>query len=246
MNDTNAANERALRASESIDELDLFLREEQQHILRLTGKVLKRSISVGDDEYSVALSAVSEAVRSYDANKGDFWSYAAFVIKSRETNFYRKNARTAEHEFPVSPEIFGGDLPDEEADRALGKDISEKTAVIVDMTLRDELDELDEALQEYGIDFFDLVECSPRARKSRESCVEVLKAIFTPPPLMGEIIKTRTLPIKKILERCGISRKLIDRHRKYLISSAVILSGDYPAVAEFLPFGKDVQELEKL
>ena len=72
MNDTNAANERAVRASKSLEELDLFLIEEQQHILRLTGKVLGKKISAGDDEYSVALSAVSEAVGSYDADKGDF------------------------------------------------------------------------------------------------------------------------------------------------------------------------------
>ncbi|MBQ7583545.1 MAG: hypothetical protein IJT24_02950 [Lachnospiraceae bacterium] len=245
MNDTNAANERAVRASKSLEELDLFLIEEQQHILRLTGKVLGKKISAGDDEYSVALSAVSEAVGSYDADKGDFWTYAAFVIKSRETNYYRKNARTAEHEFPVSPEAFGGDPEDDDADRTLVRDISEKTAVTVDMALKDELDALDEALQEYGIDFFDLAECSPKARKSRESCVEVIKAIFTPPPLTDEIRRSRTLPIKKILERRKVSRKLIDRHRKYLISSAVILAGDYPAVAEYLPFRRDIQDLRK-
>lgn len=245
MNDTKAANERALRASTGLEELDRFLTEEQQHILRLTGKVLGKKIAPGDEEYSVALSAVSEAVKSYDAEKGDFWTYAAYVIKSRETNYYRKNARTAEHEFPVSPEIFEGDTAEDEADRALGMDISDKTAVVVDTALRDELDELDGVLQEYGIDFFDLVECSPKARKSKESCAEVIKAIFTPPPLMNEIIRTRQLPIKKIIERRNVSKKLIDRHRKYLISSAVILAGDYPGIAEYLPFKKDTEDPEK-
>ncbi|MBQ7583597.1 MAG: RNA polymerase subunit sigma, partial [Lachnospiraceae bacterium] len=76
MTDNNVANERAIKAAESTEALDRFLADEQQHILKLTGKVLNKNITTSDDEYSVALLAVSEAVKTYDGTKGDFWSYA--------------------------------------------------------------------------------------------------------------------------------------------------------------------------
>ena len=239
---TDAENERALLAAKDTDSLDRFLKEEQQHILRLTGKVLNKSITESDDEYSVALMAVSEAVKNYDRTRGDFWSYAAFVIKSRETDLYRKNKKPGENEITVSPEIFGGEADEDDPAITLQNDISLKTATYVDNALRDEIDALGEKLEAYGISFFDLAECSPKAKKSRNACSLVLKAIFTPPPLIEELIKSKTLPIKKILERQKVSRKLIDRHRKYLISASLILAGDYPAIAEYIPFKKGATE----
>ena len=236
MTDNSLANERAIKAAGSTEELDRFLAEEQQHILKLTGKVVNRSITISDEEYSVALTAVSEAVRTYDGTKGDFWSYAAFVIKSREIDLYRKNEKTGEHEISVKPEVFGSDGIEDESDASMQRDINEKVAVFTDSGLKDEIEALREKLAEYDISYFDLVNCSPKAEKSKKACSEVLKAIFSPPPLIEEIITGKLLPVKKILERQKISRKLIDRHRKYLISASLILSGDYPEIAEYIPF----------
>ena len=237
----DSANDRALLAKVDKEELEHFLSDEQQHILKLTGRLLKRSVTVSDDEYSIALSAVSEAVKNYDRTRGDFWSFASVVIKSRELDYYRHSASVNDREMPVAPEMFSADSAhsmEEERDRALQHDINEKTAVYVDTVLKDEIEDLKEKLAGYDISFFDLAGCSPKAKKSREACSLVLRAIFTPPPLMDEIIKNKSLPIKKILERQKVSRKLIDRHRKYLMSAAIIIDGDYPGIAEYIPYAK--------
>ena len=55
--DTAAENERAIWAKESRENLNRFLTEEEQHILRLTGKILKREVTKSDDEWSIALMA---------------------------------------------------------------------------------------------------------------------------------------------------------------------------------------------
>ena len=233
---TDAENEKALKAGENTENLDRFIRDEQQHILRLTGRVLKKHITESDDEYSIALMAVSEAVKTYDRTRGDFWSYAAFVIKSRETDYYRKNRRAGENEITVSPEAFGGDVEEDDPAKALQNDINQKTATETDTELKYEIEALGDKLEAYGISFFDLAECSPKAERSRKACALVLKALFTPPPLIDELIKSKTLPIKKILEREKVSRKLIDRHRKYLVTAALILKGDFPGIAEYIPF----------
>ncbi|MBP7348788.1 MAG: hypothetical protein KA965_08915, partial [Butyrivibrio sp.] len=46
------------------------------------------------------------------------------------------------------------------------------------------------------------------------------------------------LPVNEILVRAKVSRKMIDRHRKYLIATAMILDGDYPGLSEYLTFLK--------
>ncbi len=230
------SDERAVCAAKDNKELDRFLSDEQQHILNLTGKVLGRSITRSDDEYSVALTAVSEAVKNYDRTRGSFWSYAAFVIKSRETDYYRSSALRGEKEMTVSPDVFTDGGSEDDPDGKLRHDINEKTSVWVDTSLGEEIEELREKLAGYGISFFDLAECSPKAKRSRAACELVLKAVFTPPPLVDEIIRTGSLPIKKIIERQPVSRKLVDRHRKYLLSAAVILSGDYPGISEYIPY----------
>lgn len=230
------ANERALLAQSDSDELEHFLSDEQQHILKLTARLIGKSLTVNDDEYSIALTAVVEAVKKYERIRGDFWSFASLVIKSRELDFYRSNASINDREMPVAPELFTSDMVEEDRDRALQNDINDRTAVYVDTALKDEIEDLKEKLAGYGISFFDLAECSPKAKKSREVCSRVLEAVFTPPPLMEEIIKNKALPIKKILERQSVSRKLIDRHRKYLMCAALIIDGDYPNIAEYIPY----------
>ena len=234
--DTAAENERAIWAAQSTENLNQFLMEEEQHILRLTGKVLKREVTKSDDEWWVALMAVSEAVKKYDGSRGDFWSYAAFLIKSRETDLYRSGASRQKAEIAVAPELFGNDPMEDGLDYSLQKDINDKTAYAVDNSLKEEIEELTQVLDGFGIDFFDLAECSPKAEKTKDGCARVVRAIFTPPPLLQEILRSKNLPAKKIMEREKVSAKLLERHRKYLLSVVLILSGDYPLIADFIPF----------
>ena len=75
-------NEKAIAAKASPSAKNRFLTDEARHILHLTARILKRTVSINDDEWSVALMAVSEAIDSYDQEKNDFWNYAALVVGS--------------------------------------------------------------------------------------------------------------------------------------------------------------------
>ncbi|MBQ9567674.1 MAG: hypothetical protein IJR31_06325 [Lachnospiraceae bacterium] len=90
---SESANERALLAKTDKEELEHFLSDEQSHILKLTGRLLGRNVTVSDDEYAIALTAVSEAIKNYDRTRGNFWSFASVVIKSRELDYYRRSGR---------------------------------------------------------------------------------------------------------------------------------------------------------
>ena len=55
-----------------------------------------------------------------------------------------------------------------------------------------------------------------------------------PPPLYENLKKTGKLPASEIRARGKADKKLMERHRKYLIAATVILSGDYPKLSEYL------------
>ncbi|MBO6137324.1 MAG: hypothetical protein J6O71_01810 [Lachnospiraceae bacterium] len=233
----NADSLRAVKAKNDPGERNRFLQDNEQHILRLTGKITHSSVTRSDDEWAIALSAVNEAIDRYDSDRGDFWNLAAVLIKNRITDEYRRTSRYAER--PVDPEAFDGNTNEESGDLAAELEVSDNSYVMPDSTLKDEIDALEEELKAYNISFFELEESSPKAVKTRNACAEVIKSIFLPPPLVQALKRLRKLPVKDIIKRSGISVKLIDKHRKYLVTSTLILDGDYPALSEYLGFIKN-------
>lgn len=225
-----------LRAKTDGDKRNRFLAENEQHILKLTGKITHSSVTKSDDEWAIALSAVNEAIDRFDETRGGFWQLAAVLIKNRITDDYRKNARFIEK--PVDPEAFDGNTKEESPELALELEVGENAYVVSDNTLKDEIDALEDELNGFNISFFELEESSPKAVKTRKACADVIRSIFLPPPLMEAIRRAKKLPVKDIVKRSGISSKLIDKHRKYLVTSALILDGDYPALSEYLQYIK--------
>ncbi len=233
--DKSDDNKRAIEAATSREAKDKFLTQEQVHILRLTARILKCSVTESDDEYSIALMAVSEAIDSYKEEKGPFWNYAALVIRSRIIDEKRAN-KAGINEMSVAPDTFEKSDVDEDeaAEIAIRQEVQTKTAVYVDRGIRDELDALEQELKDYGVDLFDLPASAPKSAKTKEGCREVIAALFLPPPLVELLRKTKNLPIKELLLRCRVSRKLIDRHRKYLLASMVVKAGDYEKISEYI------------
>ncbi len=47
---------------------------------------------------------------------------------------------------------------------------------------------------------------------------------------------TKLLPVKILEKNTKVPRKIIERHRKYIIAAIVILSGEYLELAEYLRY----------
>jgi len=51
---------------------------------------------------------------------------------------------------------------------------------------------------------------------------------------MVENIRTLDLiPVQQIMKQLLLSRKIAERHRKYIITAILVLSGDYQIIAEY-------------
>ena len=236
--DNESENKKALEASGDPERRNEFIRDSQDHIIRLASSLSGRIITKSDDEFSIALIAVSEALDKYDEKKGSFWSFAATVMKARLTDLYRRSSKSSP-EISLSPTAFEGEVNEEEpgfSDELRLKEKLSDNSTVIDNDLRDEILALSEELKQYNISFFDLAGHSPKTKNTRESCAKAIKAFFLPPPLIEALRRTGLFPAKEVMKREKLSRKFIDKFRKYLIVSALIIDGDYPGLYEYVRF----------
>ncbi|MPM27074.1 RNA polymerase sigma factor SigI7 [bioreactor metagenome] len=225
--------EEALCAARDRQAAEDFIAQNRQFILRCASKCTRRYVTCSDDAWSVALMAFSEAISLYQADKGPFLPFAELVIRRRLTDFLRSEGRHYE-ELSVAPSVFEGQIDDESPDIALQESVIAKTAVSEDSPVKYEIEAIGAILSSYGFSFIDLTSCSPKTAKTKKSCAAGIKCLRDAPALLAEMRNSKTLPVKTICERAGIDRKILERHRKYIIAAAEILCGDFPALSEYL------------
>ena len=90
----------------------------------------------------------------------------------------------------------------------------------------------------YGFSFFDLADASPKTEKTKKSCAQAVRTLIATAILMAQMRLKRLLPIKELSEASGVIRKILERHRKYIIAAAEILDGDFPILAGYMAFIK--------
>ena len=231
----------AMRAKESEEAFERFVNDNKSYILGCASKSLKRFVRDTDDEWSVALIAFNEAVRGYDPAKGEFGSFAGIVIKRRLLDEERRRY-AYEAEILVGPDALSGEYTDDEegddnehiAGRIKHSGGMESRQTAGSTPLQDEIEAIQSVLGGYGFTFYDLTECSPRSRKTKAACKTAVKLLLEKDNLFEKMQRGRNLPIRELCDKSGLSRKLIDRHRRYIIAVAEILKGDYPILGEYI------------
>jgi len=204
--------------SKDSQKIDEFISDHNFFILRTVSKTAKRYVSKNDDEYSVALYAFYDAVKKYDYNKGSFYSFAELIIRRSLIDYYRAQQR------------YAAEICIEEFDE------NTNVHICYDNDLRLEIEAINGVLKIYGISFFELAKCSPKAKKTKEACKTAINFLLNSPLLIKEMRDTKQLPIKIIENNTHISRKILERHRKYIIAAAEILYGEYTGLAEYLSY----------
>ena len=217
-----------------------LIRGHEQTILRTASSACHRYVNKSDDEWSIALCAFSKAVDVYTAEKGDFLPFAQMLVKRDLIDYYRSQKNTL-REVTVAPHVLEGGGEPEEDPSGVYLAVVKNSQEASDRSLRDEILAANELLSDYGFRFFDLTECSPQQDKTRKECAVAIRFMLTDSTLFAALEKTRKLPIKALAAASGVSRKTLDRYRKYIIMAVLILDGDYPQLAEYLKFVKEAQ-----
>ena len=210
----------ALAAKTDEQALNNLIETQKSWILKVCSDVTHRYITDSDDEWSTALLAFHEAVQSYDESKGTFLAFASVVIRRRLLDDIRSQWR---HKGEIH--VLPGEL-EEEPDRSID------TA----QAARAEIAAAQAILKPYGFSFFDLAESSPKAEKTKAACCSAVIALLKDGELLDKMRKNKALPMKELEKASGVARKILDRHRRYIIAAAEILSGEYPVLAEYLGY----------
>lgn len=114
--------------------------------------------------------------------------------------------------------------------------IAEHLAEQKDYTIKEEIEAVNTELRKFGFSFFDLAECSPKSTKTKNACKQAVLYILDNKTVIKEIYETKQLPIKIIQKNTNLPRKLIERHRKYIIAMVEIFSGEYPFLADYVSY----------
>ncbi len=237
---TEALNQLAIAAASDERKREDLISSCEQTILRTASSACRRFMNKSDDEWSVALCAFSKAVDVYSQEKGDFLPFAQMIIKRDLIDYYRSQKNTL-REVTVAPHVLEGGGEPEEDTEGVYLAVVKSSREASDHSLREEILAVNELLSAYGFRFFDLAECSPHQDKTRTECAVAIRTVLTDSALFAAMEKTRKLPIKALAAASGVSRKTLDRYRKYIIMAVLILDGEYPQLAEYLKYVKEAQ-----
>lgn len=224
----------AVEAARDPDRMNGFLLKLEPYILKCASATAKRYISKSDDEWAVSIEAVYQAAQQYSYDKGSFLGFAKMMIHRRLIDYFRIQSKYR-GEIPVSPSAFSGESDEDET---VSVRIPIPTANVWDNVLKDEIEAANAQFASYGFSFYDLIHCSPKSRKTKAACYTAVSYVAANPILAGEMQRTKTIPLKIIEENTRIPRKILERHRKYIIAAIEIAIGDYPGLSEYIRPGK--------
>lgn len=198
---------------------------------KTAAQVCKRFIDHHDDEYSIALSAFHEAVEGFDKEKNaSFLTFAHMVIRRRVIDFIRKENRRTE----VSRD-FSGNKSDEEADRTeANASLNHYAEQLHAEKRREEISQFENVLKEFDLSFQLLVKVSPAHEDARVTAIQIAQLVAETEDYKEFLLAKKKLPVKEIEQLVEVSRKTIERNRKYIIAVALLLMSDLHYLKDYL------------
>ena len=232
-------NKLALAAKTDGSQREALIRDHETLILKTASRSSFRYITKSDDEWSVALCAFSDAIDRYQPEQGDFLPFSQMVIKRALIDSHR-SAASHLTEISTSPFVLEGiDEEPDDWEKSVYLAVADQSRERADRSLSDEIEAANEMLQRYGFRFFDLTDCSPQQDKTKQACANAIRTVLSRPELKKELEKSRKLPIRALAAGSGVSKKILDRYRKYIIMAILILDGDYPQLSEYLKYVRE-------
>jgi RNA polymerase sigma factor len=235
------ANKRRKPLEETIEKIhqgDTVLREEliesyKPFIAKTVSSVCKRYIHESDDEFSIGLIAFNEAIEKYSSEKGSsLLSFAEVMIKRRVIDYIRQQSRNKSISFSVANDSVEEDERRFTIEDELSLDDFRKKTE--QQQRRDEIVQFQNILKGFDLSFDDLLVQSPKHADARKNAMLVAQAIVENEALKLLLLEKKRLPIKQLEEIVNVSRKTVERNRKYIIAIALILIGDYIYLKDYI------------
>jgi RNA polymerase sigma factor len=213
--------------------LDSLLADYQPFVKKVVSSVCKRYIDHRDDEFSIGLIAFHEAILKYDRSKGgSLLAFAEVVIKRKVIDFLRSTSRYKD----ISIEQHTKEDDENGSGKSLENTISFNHYRIKkdEEKRKEEIIAFQSKLRIFGLSFEELVEQAPKHDDARINAFKAAAVLVQDDALKESLFQTKRLPMKELEKKVEVSRKTLERNRKYIIAIAIILSGDFVYLKDYL------------
>ena len=89
-------------------------------------------------------------------------------------------------------------------------------------------------LKGYGLSFHELASRSPKHADSRKTAIQIAQIIAETPEFYSYLMANKKLPMKELESTVEVSRKTIERHRKYIIAVTLLLNSHFVYIKEYI------------
>lgn len=200
---------------------EILIDSHKSFIAKISSGICKRYLSwENDDELSIALLAFNEAIDVYDRSGGaNFHSFARKVIGRKLVDFFRKESKHRQVLLSsMSPDERGLMEIDEKC--SLERyDLDNKAENFAEV-----VNSFNETLSEYRISLNDLVKASPKHRDTKEDLLNAAQKLAGDNRLFEHLYRIKQLPLKELEEATGLSRRVLEKGRKYIVAITLILA----------------------
>lgn len=179
------------------------------------------------DEFSIALIAFNEAINTYKIVKGmSFLNYARLVIRNRLNDNSRKNRNDRN--------VVSLDSLHNDKENNSPFDIPSEDKSFMGLEVRDEIQSFIKGLKEYGISLRDLIRLSPKQIDTRKRMIKLAELIYNNKNLLSKMQRTKSIPIKELLELSPVCRGTIEQNRKYIIALVMVLDSSFETMRGYI------------
>jgi RNA polymerase sigma factor len=204
-------------------------------VLRVVSQASHRYIDKSrDDEFSIGLLALNEAIDKIDVERlSTFLGFAETVIRRRLIDYFRTQ-KSRGLQVPWS------EFDREDDDNQLVNFVEVKTSIDAYQRAEEiasralEIADYEIQLQKFSLSFAELVTLSPKHEDARLNALAVARLVTSEENLLTYVFQRKSLPLKDIEQKVSVSRKTLERQRKYILAMIILIAGDYPLLQAFL------------
>ncbi|WP_231495875.1 RNA polymerase sigma-I factor [Paucisalibacillus sp. EB02] len=211
---------------------NFLLKNYQPFIAKCVSEVCKRYIDPErDDEFSIGLSAFNEAIRLFSKDRGSsFLTFANLVIKRKVIDYIR-----SQNKYPTAislDESYDVEKMENPTEIEAVKDIYQQEQEA--WYRRQEILEFKDKLATYKLTLFELSEVAPKHRDARDSAVKIARVLREDPKLRDFVEQKKKLPMKELAKKVNVSKKTLERNRKFILAIFIVLGEDYVFLNDYL------------
>lgn len=201
----------------ALENLDRLIEHHMAFLLRTVSHFTGRYVSVeNDEEFSIALLAFSEAVKRYDAERGNFLGFAKVVIESRLKNYVGQKGREKKE---ISLEAMQEE----------GIDFAKETES-ENQNLHEEILLYREELLKFGLTLEILADHAPKHCDTRKTAVNTAEKASQDQDTVEETYRKRKLPIRRVARIAHVTEKMVKGSKEFILAVMIIFVKRFPGL----------------